>query len=452
MWRARECRTMGKRSRECQPAATVMNQRLDTENLGKLTLESTLAELHLDHFEIDCTCLGQDLEQAFQDNPLLPGVVLRDRGQFLGTISRRSFLETLSSPYGREIFLRRPLSTFCDLVYVEDAVLPISTPIATAARQCLQRSPELLNEPVTVQLDDSYRLLDFHHLLVAQAQIYELAMRTIEERNAALDLAYAEIAQLNAQLQSENIRMSAELNVAKRLQETILPKPLELDAIEDLDIAGYMDVADEVGGDYYDVLKTENGAIFGIGDVTGHGFASGIVMLMAQTAIRTLQESADTDLKHFLSVLNRTIFRNVERMNFDKNMTLALLAYSKGKLQISGQHEEVIAVRAGGKIELIDTLDLGFPIALDDEIADFIATETIDLHPGDGFVLYTDGITEAENSEGEQFGLDRLCKVVGACWQRPAAEIVAETIAQVRAFIGEQTVYDDLTLLIVKQK
>ncbi|MEH2273327.1 MAG: SpoIIE family protein phosphatase [Nostoc sp.] len=108
--------------------------------------------------------------------------------------------------------------------------------------------------------------------------------------------------------------MGAELEVTKRLQQMILPQPEELE-IEGLDIAGYMEPADEVGGDYYDVLHTDGVTTLGIGDVTGHGLESGILMVMTQTAVRTLKEIREYDSVKFLDALNRTIYKNVQRSN-----------------------------------------------------------------------------------------------------------------------------------------
>ena len=145
--------------------------------------------------------------------------------------------------------------------------------------------------------------------------------------------------------------------VAHKIQQMVLPNESEIEAIADLDIAGFMEPADEVGGDYYDVLLSNDGKVkIGIGDVTGHGLESGVLMLMVQTAIRTLEQSKVTDPVKFFDVLNRTIYANLERMNSDKNLTLALLDYSEGKVVLSGQHEEMIVLRSDGEIELIDTM------------------------------------------------------------------------------------------------
>ena len=246
-------------------------------------------------------------------------------------------------------------------------------------------------------------------------------------------------------------RMGAELNVAQKLQQMVLPKPEEFEDIEGLDIAGFMEPADEVGGDYYDVLHTDGVVTIGIGDVTGHGLESGILMLMTQTAVRTLQEIKERDPIRFLDTLNRTLYRNVQRMDSEKNLTLAILNYSQGKVSISGQHEETIVVRAGGEIELIDTMDLGLPIGIDDDITDFIDHIMIELNCGDGVVLYTDGIPEAFNLEKKQYGMDQLCRVISNNWHLSAEEIKQTVIDDVRNFIGKQKVFDDITLLVCKQ-
>lgn len=264
-----------------------------------------------------------------------------------------------------------------------------------------------------------------------------------------------EMAEKNEVLQESlrNIkRMGAELNVAQRLQQMVLPKEEEFDDIEGLDIAGFMEPADEVGGDYYDVLHTDGVVTIGIGDVTGHGLESGILMLMTQTAVRTLQEIKEQDPVKFLDTLNRTIFQNVQRMDSEKNLTLAILNYSAGKVSISGQHEETIIVRAGGQIERIDTMDLGLPIGMDDDIGDFIDHVIVELQPDDGVVLYTDGIPEAFNLEKKQYGMERLCEVISANWQYTAQEIKDAIIGDVRNFIGEQKVFDDITLVVLKQE
>jgi serine phosphatase RsbU (regulator of sigma subunit) len=302
-------------------------------------------------------------------------------------------------------------------------------------------------------------ILQLRDRLLAMAQgevVSDLNLLSIEHHDELADVMLA-FNTMSGIIQERTMRMEAELNVARQLQAMLSPTKEELQEIEGLDISCYMEPADEVGGDYLDVLKHNGHVKIGIGDVTGHGLESGVLMLMTQTAVRTLLTSDERDPTRFLNTLNRTIYDNVQRMKANKSLTLALLDYSYmpnhvGQIRLSGQHEEVIVIRQGGEIELIDTMDLGFPIGLDDDISDFISEQAIQLDAGDGIVLYTDGITEAENLAGEQYGLERLCEVSRRHWQERAEGIQEAIIKDVRSFIGEQKVYDDLTLLVLKQK
>jgi sigma-B regulation protein RsbU (phosphoserine phosphatase) len=282
----------------------------------------------------------------------------------------------------------------------------------------------------------------------------KVAQRTSELAKSAAELAQAnqQITSLNDRLQSENFRLKTEVEVTRRLQQMILPRTNELALIPDLEIAGYMEPAAEVGGDYYDVLQEDGKVKIGIGDVTGHGLESGVVMLMVQTAVRTLMASDETSPKRYLSILNRAIYDNVQRMSSDKNLSLSLLDYEKGQMRLSGQHEEVILMHNDGQLELIGTMNLGFPVGLEQDISQFLAEKTISLNPGDTMVLYTDGITEAENDDKEQYGLTRLCEVIRTNYKATAEEIKQAVITDLRNFIGRHKVYDDITLLVLKQK
>ncbi|UBF29585.1 SpoIIE family protein phosphatase [Kovacikia minuta CCNUW1] len=278
------------------------------------------------------------------------------------------------------------------------------------------------------------------------------AEASLQEGLHLLALANQEIVSLNQQLESENLRMSAELSVTRQLQQMILPREDELSQVEGLEISGFMEPAAEVGGDYYDV-QTHNGLVkIGIGDVMGHGLESGMLMLMVQTAVKTLLINQETNSTQLLNTLNQVIYENARRMNSDKNITLVLLDYDQGQIRVSGQHEQVIVVRADGKIEQIDTDDLGFPLGLVADISAFVTQTQIQLDSGDGVVLYTDGITEAENSTRDLYGLERLCEIVSQNWQKSVHEIRQALVDDVYRHIGDQKIYDDITLLVLKQK
>ncbi|MCT7981158.1 two-component regulator propeller domain-containing protein [Laspinema olomoucense] len=253
-------------------------------------------------------------------------------------------------------------------------------------------------------------------------------------------------------LKTENMRLQTELDIARRLQIMMLPKAEELRQLPELDIAGFMEPAEEVGGDYYDILTQGDGLKIGIGDVTGHGLESGVLMLMAQTAVRSLLESKITEPQEFLDALNRTIYHNIERMNVEKSMTLSLADYSKGTLRLTGQHEEAILVRTTGEVERLDTIDLGFPIGLVEEIGEFVSSIEVTLNPGDVVVFYTDGITEAMDIDNQLYGLERLIEVIVQNREYSAEEIKERAISHLMEYIGKQKIFDDITLVVLKQR
>lgn len=260
----------------------------------------------------------------------------------------------------------------------------------------------------------------------------------------------AEIKRLNDRLKRENTRMSAELEISQRLQRMMLPPDEDLRQIASLDIAGVMEPAAEVGGDYYDVVPHGGGVYFGIGDVTGHGLESGVIAIMVQTAVRTLLASGPYESRTFFDVLNRVIYGNARRMNCDRNLTFSLLHYQDRLVTISGQHEEVLVVRSNGVLERHDTLNLGFPLGLVEDISSFICEARVPLRSGDVMVAYTDGITEAINGAGVTFGIERLSEAVRTSHGKPAEAIREAVLSSLHEHIGGQRLLDDISLLVIK--
>lgn len=274
--------------------------------------------------------------------------------------------------------------------------------------------------------------------------------KIVEHRTHSLERANREIQALNEKLKGENLRMHAELDVARRLQNMVLPRPIELSNVARLDIAGHMEAASEVGGDYYDVLQSGTRVKIGIGDVTGHGLESGVLMLMVQSAARALLESGPMDSCTFMKVLNNAIYKNVARTESSNNLTLSFVDYSENKITLTGQHEEMIVVRKDGSVERIETLDLGFPIGLEADISQFLNSRAIPFESGDIVILYTDGVTEAESPQGKLFGIEQLCESANRHRSGTAQEIKQNIIRDVLSHIDTQKIHDDITLVVIK--
>ena len=380
--------------------------------------------------------------KIFQENPILLSVTLPNGSWQLAALPEKGWLTY--SPLGIWIKLGSiVMAIFAgNLVFILISA-PLRLQIAVDnATLALRQSQEELQQR-------NFDLLQTQEMLEKTNEKLE---ETVHKRTIQLAKANREIMALNERLQTENTRLGAELDVVRKIQQMILPKSEEIELIEDLDIAAYMEPATEVGGDYYDILQINGVITIGIGDVTGHGLESGILMVMTQTAICTLKHIYERDMIDFLGTLNRTIYHNLQRMNSDKNLTLSILNYDQGKITITGQHEEIIVVRDRGEIEMINTVDLGFPIGLCPDISDWIDSRMIELYSGDGIVLYTDGITEAENIQKKHYGLERLCDIIAHNWDLSAQEIINIVINDVHQYIGKQKIFDDLTLLVLKKK
>lgn len=285
-------------------------------------------------------------------------------------------------------------------------------------------------------------------------------MTDITERKQAQEMAEAasiakgelliEIERLNEKLKKENLRMSAELDVTRRLQRMMAPHKADLKDIAELDISTFMEPAEEVGGDYYDVIRDDNGVVLGIGDVTGHGLESGVLAIMVHTAVRTLLASGHRRNREFFEVLNRVVYGNARRMNSDRNLTMSLIRYQDSTVTISGQHEEVLVIRNDGSLERHDTLNLGYPLGLQEDISSLISETKVPLQSGDVLVLYTDGITEAINCAGVTYGIDRLANSIRESHDQPAEGIRQSVLANLREYVGEQRLLDDISLVVVK--
>ena len=173
-----------------------------------LGLRSTLQELTLYDFLLESECPGNEVAKIFQANPLVPGIIITKQGKFTGMISRRRFFEHMSRPYSLELFSQQPLFILYRFTKTDMLVLDRETSIMTAVRQSLERSPELIHEPIVVQVEpETYKLLDVHQLLLSQLQIHELSTVAMREPQAQLrhqaqqlELALLELQRTQTQL------------------------------------------------------------------------------------------------------------------------------------------------------------------------------------------------------------------------------------------------------------
>ncbi|NJK69257.1 MAG: diguanylate cyclase [Microcoleus sp. CSU_2_2] len=166
-----------------------------------LSLESTLQDLSVFNFQVESSYLNKDVARLFRDYPLLPGVILTEKGKFLGMLSRRRFMEHMSRPYGVDIFSCRSILTLYNIAKADILILPGVALIVMAAQRAVQRLPEQLYEPIVVELEpQAYRLLDVHQVLLALSQIHQKATWYISELYYNLSVTKSELEAANSKL------------------------------------------------------------------------------------------------------------------------------------------------------------------------------------------------------------------------------------------------------------
>ena len=249
--------------------------------------------------------------------------------------------------------------------------------------------------------------------------------------------------------QKEQERLAQEMELARRIQTAILPNNMAYDGFE---IEAVMLPADEVGGDYYDVLTGSDGALWlAIGDVSGHGVTPGLVMMIAQTIHATIATQYPATPKQVIEMVNRVLFQSVhDRLHADHFMTFTTLKYEgSGRFTHAGAHLDLIVHRqAAQTCELIDTS--GVFLNFIPEIAHATTNASFTLDVGDTLILYTDGLTEAWNADKVMLDVPRFVEIVRRHAGESAAAMRDAIMRDVLEWCGNRR-DDDMSLVIVRR-
>ena len=240
----------------------------------------------------------------------------------------------------------------------------------------------------------------------------------------------------------------SEMELAKRIQTALLPNKQR---IKGFDIASVMLPAKEVGGDYYDIIETPDGEKWiTIGDVSGHGVDSGLIMMMAQTCISsTVTSNRHCQPSELLNSVNHVIRENISRLGSDHYMTMMAMRFNESKMTIAGKHQDVIIYRSAlNKTETVSVDGTWLGIA--DKIDNYLTDTSINIGDGDIVLLFSDGVTESTDKNGEMFGQIRLEQSLNQYADLPIKRILKKIIEDVSNFQEEQ--YDDMSLVVVKKR
>ncbi|MDJ0765136.1 MAG: SpoIIE family protein phosphatase [Myxococcota bacterium] len=270
--------------------------------------------------------------------------------------------------------------------------------------------------------------------------------RIVKEKTSEVVRQKDEIAEQKDQIEQANQALWGEMELAKKIQTVLLPTYPHLKGFE---IAAYTKPADLVGGDYYDVINLPDQDWIVIGDVSGHGVPAGLVMMMVQTSIHSvLKNFQDLSPPQLLQAVNKVIYQNIQQMGENKYMTITVFSCARdGTLQFSGLHQDIMIYRANQKkVASVETN--GMWIGMVGEIADMLDVDTVALESGDVMLLYTDGITEAVDPDGQMFGTQGLAQALSELGDQPVEEIKDGILKLVDPLEND----DDITLMVIKRQ
>ena len=239
-------------------------------------------------------------------------------------------------------------------------------------------------------------------------------------------------------------RMEHDLQLARNVQGGLLPE--NLPQIEAMEVSVAYRPSLMVGGDYYDFMRLKPDALlFVIGDVEGKGVASALMMASLQALLRTSAAHVHA-LERVVASVNEFIFSRTRVRKLLSLFVAVIDERNRALHYINAGHVPPVVIRRDGQATTLDEggLVLGvFPDAT-------YKRGSIQLRPGDIFAAYTDGVTEAMDLHGEQFGLGRLQNLVYGHRADPAAEIVKTVLSEVDRFSQEGLNEDDRVMLILK--
>jgi serine phosphatase RsbU (regulator of sigma subunit) len=247
----------------------------------------------------------------------------------------------------------------------------------------------------------------------------------------------------------QNARYKEELKIAKTVQRSLLPTKLEQD--NDFEIVAFSESADEVGGDYYDTLRINDHEVaLIIADVSGKGTTAAFHMSQMKGIFHSLAQQAPNP-RDFMSKANRALVYCLERGSFISATYFVIDTQTKTIHYSRAGHCPVLLYRAStGVAEFLKDKGTALGMVRSHDYSNYVENNSVPYCSGDVMLLYTDGITESKNRKGEEFGGDRLMKVIQQNAEKSSREIEESVIKSLYEFSGSDDIDDDYTAMTVK--
>lgn len=244
---------------------------------------------------------------------------------------------------------------------------------------------------------------------------------------------------------AEKERLQSEIEIAATIQRNLLPK--EGPKFRGVSFSAHFEPTASIGGDYYDVFNVDKTRLaVAIGDVSGHGLSTGLVMAMVKAAITTLVEEG-ADEESLFKRLNELVFRSTERRAF---MTLAFTIFDleNGRIRHTNAGHLYPYILRDGQAMPLSIESPSLPLGVRAELA--TQTVDMDLQEGDAVIYLSDGIIEAQNENGDPFGFDQLEVLLGRQTDRSPATIRDQILEAVARHSGSRPADDDRTVMVLR--
>jgi serine phosphatase RsbU (regulator of sigma subunit) len=288
------------------------------------------------------------------------------------------------------------------------------------------------------------RALEAYDLQQANRRLVGELQEANEDLEEKVRVRTAEIEQANVKLREAQRRVEEDLALAERIQRTLVPVPVRR---SDLEIETVYRPMIGIGGDYAHARVLDDGASLAVCDVTGHGIAASGVANRVHMELERLLGTGASPLET-LQEMNRFVYKQFAELGMYMTMVIGRLALpSRRLLWAAAGHPPALLWRktAGG----CERLQVSAPVlGLEPELRGGAVQEETEMAPGDRLVLYTDGLNEARDANGQLFGVERLEKILQERAQLPLAEMTRALVAGVDAF-REGPARDDIVLLAV---
>ncbi len=249
------------------------------------------------------------------------------------------------------------------------------------------------------------------------------------------------------QSESEKIKIERDLDLAKKIQQGLLPKCIP--NLSGLDICGEMIPAMQVGGDYYDLIPLSDTKLFvAVGDVSGKGLSASLYMTKLQTMVQ-ISTQISTSPKEILIEINKRLYDSMERSWFI-TMTLALFDTETGTVKFCRAGHMPLLTANNGTVESIRTEGIGLGLEKGEVFERTLQEVELKTKSNQIFAFFSDGITEAMNEKDEMFGEDKLTEILKGKSNNRSTEVMDKVWSEVKLFRGSTPVNDDMTMVIVK--